>query len=115
MQNFFALWYKQETARFVRGIWDKYWLMIFQNSPNTTCRPGGSCYFGEFLNITCGIYPKYPLENVLFPILILVVAPHHVCTVCSIIITNIKLNLLSLKNPDIKTPDIDLNLHTTQT
>ena len=35
---------KQEIAWFLWDIWDKYRLVIFQNSPN----------------ITRGIYPKYP-------------------------------------------------------
>ena len=38
MDNSFALKYKQKIAWFLRGIWDKYRLMIFQNSPNITRR-----------------------------------------------------------------------------
>ena len=32
MRNFYALQYKQETARFLRGIWDKYRLKTPQIS-----------------------------------------------------------------------------------
>ena len=65
VRNFFALKYKQKIARFLRGIWDKYRLVIFQKSPNIT-RRGGSWYFGEFWNITRGIYPKYPWKPCYF-------------------------------------------------
>ena len=35
---------------------------------NSTVCSGGSWYFGEFWNITRGIYPKYPHKTVLSPV-----------------------------------------------
>jgi len=69
VRNFFALWYKQETAGFLRSIWAKYRLVIFQ-TPQISLAAAAARDILVILEYHSRYLSQIPLETVLFPILL---------------------------------------------
>ena len=63
--------YKQETARFLRGIWDKYQLVYFKTPQISLAAMAARDILVNFVTSDSRYLSQIPLENVLLPIIII--------------------------------------------
>ena len=63
--------YKQKTARFLRGIWDKYQLVYYKTPQISLAAEAARDIWVNFEISDSRYLSQIPLENVLFPRLII--------------------------------------------